>query len=109
MGPPLCMWSTIDQNVIIWYITVYIQWSIIQPFQKGNLAICQNMDGPGQMAQLEHHPMYQKVVGSVPDQGTYPDYRFDPQGKYGRKSINASLSPPTHTSLPLPLKKMDEP
>ena len=54
---------------------------------------------------FEHSPIHQKVVGSIPDQGIYLDYGFDPVGVHtgGNQSmflshIDVSLS----LSLSLP-------
>ena len=32
----------------------------------------------GWLSWLEHHPVHQKVAGSIPGQGTYPGCGFDP-------------------------------
>ena len=47
---------------------------------------------------MEHHPAHRKVVGSIPDEGTYLGSGFDPcLGLHGRQPIDVSL--PLHSSL----------
>ena len=51
---------------------------------------------------LEHHPMHQKSVGSIPGQVTYLSGRFDPWSRHIWEVINQCFSP-TSMSLSLSL------
>ena len=42
----------------------------------------------GWLSWLEHHPLHQKVAGSIPSQGTYLGGRFDPWLGHVREATN---------------------
>ena len=56
------------------------------------------------MARLEHHAIDQKSLGSISDQGTYPDCGFDPRlGRECRSGGAQEGSQPVFLTSVLPL------
>ena len=66
----------------------------------------------GLLSGLEHCPIHQKVVGSIPGQGTYVGSRYNaPPGMYRRQLISVCLSHrcfSLYLFLPPPLSKISK-
>ena len=64
----------------------------------------------GRLSWLGCHPMHQKVVGSIPSQGTHLGCGFNPWLGHLREATNQCLPPSAHLppSHPLPLSKISK-
>ena len=75
-------------------LTAWLMWNVGYKIMRRSWSVW--------LSWLEGHPLYWKVVGLIPGQGTYPSYGFDPQWRGTYKVATNWCFLPNSLSLSLP-------